>query len=187
MLLKQQRQLIDTGLVTQEQISEAMQSNEAKQGGLLFGLIALDGIDSNSILQALAKIYKVPYLDLNHVEIDERLIEKCPEELCREFNFVPVAMSGGELVIATADPMDYAAMDTLQFKLGQRVRSVFTNPELIQTKIRDLFSDGDAAFDDAMASMDETGDFEAGVEDENESADIDSFKKERKARQSSSW
>ncbi|MDQ6984524.1 MAG: pilus assembly protein PilB, partial [Ghiorsea sp.] len=61
MLLKQQRQLIDTGLVTQEQISEAMQSNEAKQGGVLLGLIALDGIDSNSILQALAKIYKVPY------------------------------------------------------------------------------------------------------------------------------
>ncbi len=179
MLLKQQRQLIDTGLVTQEQISEAMQSSEAKQGGVLLGLIALDGVDSTAVLQALARIYKVPYLDLNHVEIDDRLIEKCPEELCIEFNFVPVAMSGGEMVIATADPMDYAAMDTLQFKLGQRVRSVFTNPELIQAKIRELFSDGDAAFDDAMSSLDDSGDFEAGVEDENEneSADIDSLKK----------
>lgn len=179
MLLKQQRQLIDTGLVTQEQLSEAMQSNEAKQGGVLLGLIALDGLDSSAILQALAKIYKVPFLDLNHVEIDDRLIEKCPEELCREFSFVPVAMSGGELVIATADPMDYAAMDTLQFKLGQRVRSVFTNPELIQSKIRELFSDGDAAFDDAMSSLDDSGDFESGVEDENENepADIDSLKK----------
>ncbi len=179
MLLKQQRQLIDSGLVTQEQISEAMQSEEAKRGGLLLGLLSVEGVDAEKVLQALAKIYKVPYLDLNHVEVDEKLINKCPEELCTEFHFVPVAMSGGEMVIATADPMDYAAMDTLQFKLGQRVRSVFTNPELIQKKIRELYSDGDAAFDDAMSSLDDSGDFEAGVEDEEEhsSADIDTLKK----------
>ncbi len=180
MLLKQQRQLIDSGLVTQEQISEAMQGEEAKRGGLLLGLLSVEGVDSEKVLQALAKIYKVPYLDLNHVEVDERLINKCPEELCTEFHFVPVAMSGGEMVIATADPMDYAAMDTLQFKLGQRVRPVFTNPELIQKKIGELYSDGDAAFDDAMSSLDDSGDFEAGVEDEddeNSSADIDTLKK----------
>lgn len=179
MLLKQQRQLMDAGLVTQEQISEAMQSEGAKRGGLLLGLLSVEGVDGEKVLQALAKIYKVPYLNLNHVEVDQRLVDKCPEELCIEFHFIPIAMSGGEMVIATADPMDYAAMDTLQFKLGQRVRSVFANPELIQKKIRELYSDGDAAFDDAMSSLGDSGDFEAGVEDENEneSADIDSLKK----------
>ncbi|MDX8381079.1 MAG: ATPase, T2SS/T4P/T4SS family, partial [Ghiorsea sp.] len=180
MLLKQQRQLIDTGLVTQEQMSEAMRSSEAKQGGLLFGLISLDGVDSEKTLQALAKIYKVPYLDLGHVDIDINLVEKCPEELCNEFNFVPVAMSSGEMVIATADPMDYAGLDVLQFKLGQRVRSVFSSPEQIQLKIREIFSGGDAAFNEAMSSLDDTGDFEAGVDDENDknaTADIDSLKK----------
>ena len=181
MLLKQQRQLIDTGLVTQEQISEAMQSEEAKRGGLLLGLLSVEGVEGAKVLQALAKIYKVPYLDLDHIEFDEKLIEKCSEELCTEFHFVPVAMSGGEMVIATADPMDYAVMDTLQFKIGQRVRSVFSSPEQIQQKIREVFGDGDAALDDAMSSMDDSGDFEAGIEDDDEddasSADIDSLKK----------
>ena len=180
MLLKQQRQLIDTGLVTQEQISEAMQSSEAKKAGLLFGLLTLDGVDGDKVLQAMARIYKVPFLDLNHVDIDESLANKCPEELCLEFNFVPIAMSGHEMVIATADPMNYAVLDTLQFKLGQRVRAVFSSPLLIRAKIRELYSSGDAAFEDAMASMDATGEFEAiADEDENEnaSADIDSLKK----------
>ncbi len=179
MLLKQQRQLIDTGLVTQEQISEAMQSSAAKEGGLLYALLALDGVDGEKVLHALAKIYKVPYLDLNHVEIDGHLVDKCSEELCSEYHFVPIAMSGGEMVIATDDPMDYAKLDVLQFKLGQRVRSVFSSPEQIQQKIREIFSDGDAAFDEAMAGIDDTGDFEAGVDDEeeNSSADIDTLKK----------
>jgi len=179
MLLKQQRQLMDTGLVTQEQISEAMQSEEAKRGGLLLGLLATEGVEGAKVLQALAKIYKVPYLDLDHIEFDDKLMEKCPEELCSEFHFVPVAMSGGEMIIATADPMDYAAMDTLQFKLGQRVRSVFSNPEQIHQKIRDVFGDDSAALDDAMASMDETGEFEAVADedDNNANADIDSLKK----------
>ncbi len=179
MLLKQQRQLMDTGLVTQDQISEAMQSQEAKKGGLLYGLLALDGVDKGKILDALAKIYKVPYIDLNHVGIDEKLVDKCSEELCTEYNFVPIAMSNGEMVIATSDPMDYASLDVLQFKLGQRVRSVFSSPEMIQEKITELFGDGDAAFEDAMSSMDESSDFEAGVDDDedNESQDIDSLKK----------
>ena len=60
MLLKQQRQLIATGLVTQEQISDAMQGNGGQKAGLLLSLLAQDGVDVAKVLQALAKIYKVP-------------------------------------------------------------------------------------------------------------------------------
>jgi len=180
MLLKQQRQLIGTGLVTQEQISEALQSKESKKGGLLLALLSLNDIDGEKVLQALAKIYKVPYLDLENIEIDANLCKKCPEELCNEFHFIPIGMSAGEMVIATADPMDYAGMDVLQFKLGQRVRPVFTSPLLIQQKIREVFSNGDAAFDDAMSGLDDSADFEAGIDDDesdDSSSDLDSLKR----------
>jgi type IV pilus assembly protein PilB len=181
MLLKQQRQLMDTGLVTQEQMSEAMQSTEAKKGGVLYGLLALDGVDGGKVLNALAKIYKVPYIDLEHVRIEEKLIEKCSEELCTEYNFIPIAMSNGEMVIATSDPMDYARLDVLQFKLGQRVKSAFSSPEMIQNKIQELFGEGDEAFEEVMSDMDDSGDFEAGIDEEednnNQTNDIDSLKK----------
>lgn len=180
MLLKQQRQLIDTGLVSQTQISEAMQSPEAKKSGLLLALLAMPNIDSGAVLSALAKIYKVPYIDINNIEIDESLIAKCSEELCNEFHFIPIGMSSGEMVIATGNPMDYTGLDALQFKLGQRVRPVFTNPNLVQQKIRELFDDGDAAFEDTMSGMQGGSDFETGAEDSGEDnvADIDSLKKE---------
>ncbi|MDQ7057144.1 MAG: hypothetical protein Q9N62_01215 [Ghiorsea sp.] len=153
MLLKQQRQLIATGLVTQEQISDAMQGNGGKKVGLLLSLLAQDGVDVDATLQALAKIYKVPFIDLEHIEIDENLVEKCSEELCNEFCFIPVAISAGEMIVAIADPMDYAGMDVLQFKLGQRVRPLFSNPLDIQKKIRDLFTGGDGALDEVMSDL----------------------------------
>ncbi|MDQ7002236.1 MAG: pilus assembly protein PilB, partial [Ghiorsea sp.] len=106
MLLKQQRQLIATGLVTQEQISEAMKDNEEKKAGLLLNLLNVPDIDGGKLLLALAKIYKVPFIDPTLVEVEPLLLEKCPEALCEEICFVPIALNAGEMVIATADPMD---------------------------------------------------------------------------------
>ncbi|MDX8387804.1 MAG: ATPase, T2SS/T4P/T4SS family [Ghiorsea sp.] len=179
MLLKQQRQLISTGLVTQVQISEAMQRKEKGKDGLLLSLLSQQEVDAEKVLQALSKIYKVPYVDLSNIEIDQNITKKCSEELCNEFSFIPVGMSAGELVIATADPMDYAGMDVLQFKLGQRVRPLFASPEAIQQKVRDLFGGGDAAFEEAMSNMDQTGEFEAGIDEEEDegSSDLDSLKR----------
>ncbi len=174
MLLKQQRQLIATGLVTQEQISDAMQGSAGKKAGLLLSLLSQDGVDADKVLQALAKIYKVPFVDLEHIEIDEGLAEKCSEELCNEFCFIPVAISAGEMIIAIADPMDYAGMDVLQFKLGQRVRPLFSNPLDIQKKIRDLFTDSEGALNEVMSDLESTGgDIQALSEDEENKAETD--------------
>jgi len=177
MLLKQQRQLIATGLVTQEQISEAMKGSDGQKAGLLLGLLDIPDIDGNKLLMALAKIYKVPFIDPMQVEVEPLLLDKCPEELCEEFCFVPIALNAGEMVIATADPMDYAGMDVLQFKLGQRVRPVFSSPTLIQKKIRELYG----SFDDVMGDMDSTQAFASIEEDDTEAdsgpSDLDALKK----------
>ncbi|WP_038248014.1 ATPase, T2SS/T4P/T4SS family [Ghiorsea bivora] len=177
MLLKQQRQLIATGLVTQEQISEAMKGNKGQKAGLLLGLLDIPDIDGDKLLMALAKVYKVPFIDPMQVEVEPLLLEKCPEELCEEFCFVPIALNAGEMVIATADPMDYAGIDVLQFKLGQRVRPVFSSPTLIQKKIRELYG----SFDDVMGDMDDTQAFASIEEDDTEAdsapSDLDALKK----------
>jgi len=182
MLLKQQRQLIETGLVTQKQMSRAVQSKEGKAGAVLAALLPEVGDKSDKVLYALAKIYKVPYVDLNFVEPDEKLMTECSEKLCTEYQFVPVNKSAdGELVVAIANPLDYSGMDALQFKLGYRVRPIFANPELIKKKIRDTFTNSEAAFDDAMEGLDSTTAFATLGDDDEEkdesSADLSALKK----------
>jgi len=176
MLLAQQRQLIESGVITQEKIDEALKMKSTEKQGLLFSILSLEGIDESAVLQTLARLYKVPYLDISNFKPSDAIIAKCPEKLCLDFGFVPVDEQAGELVIATGNPMDFAALDALQFKLGERVKTIFSRPDAIQKKIRDIYQ-GDAAFDDAMSGLEDDDSFSAEADEETEGTDIDALKK----------
>jgi len=175
MLLKQQRQLIESGVVTQEQVSDALQHPETQKHGLLYTLLTTGGIDGGALVQTLARIYKVPFLDVTHIRPSDELMKRCPEDLCLDFNFIPIDFQHGELVIATGNPMNFAALDTLQFKLGERIKPVFARPDVLQKKIRDLYQ-GNAAFDEAMSGLDNDASFDTVYEDQHV-GDIAALKK----------
>jgi len=176
MLLAQQRHLVESGVVSQEQLDDALQMQGTEKKGLLFSLLTIDGIDADAVLHTLARIYKVPYLDVSAFKPSDAILKKCPEKLCLDFGFVPVDEQNGELVVATGNPMDFASLDALQFKLGGRVKVIFSRPDAIQKKIRELYQ-GDAAFEDAMSGLEDSGDFETEEGGEKETTDIDALKK----------
>lgn len=176
MLLAQQRHLVESGVVSQKQVDDALQIQETEKKGLLFSLLAVGGVDAEAVLQTLARIYKVPYLDISSFKPSDEILQKCSEALCLEHGFVPVDEQDGELVVAIGNPMDFAALDALQFKLGGRVKAIFARPDAIQKKIRGLYQ-GDAAFEEAMSSLDDDDSFEAEADENDDSADIDALKK----------
>jgi len=176
MLLKQQRQLIESGAVTDKQMADAVASPEAKKGGLLLALLAVDGVEAEKVLHTLARLYKVPYLDITHFKHNDALLKKVPEQLCLDYNVVPLDEQEGEIVIATGNPMDYAGLDALQFKLGQHIKTIFARPDVIQRKIREFYQ-GDAAFDAAMEGLDEDAELASVGDEERESASLDDLKK----------
>ncbi|MDQ6955632.1 MAG: ATPase, T2SS/T4P/T4SS family [Mariprofundaceae bacterium] len=176
MLLAQQRYLVERGVVSQEQVDDALQMQETERKGLLFSLLTVDGVDANAVLQTLARIYKVPYLDVSNFKPSDNVLKVCPEKLCLDFSFIPVGEQGGELVVAMGNPMDFAALDALQFKLGRRVKAIFARPDAVQRKIRELYQ-GDAAFEDAMSSLEEDGSFSTESDEDKDDTDIAALKK----------
>lgn len=175
MLLKQQQELVESGVITQEQMSDALQSDEGQKGTVLLALLAINEINTNALLQMLARIYKVPFLDISDFQANEELLKKCSEELCVKYKFVPIDTQGGEIIIATGDPMDFANLDAIQFKLGVRVKPLFARPDVIQRKIREFYQ-GDAAFDAAMEGLNDDSSFSTESE-EKEHANLDELKK----------
>jgi len=175
MLQQQQQQLIESEVVTHEQMIDALQSDEGQKGRLLLALLSMDEVNADRLLQTLARIYKVPYLDISSFQPNEKLLQKCPEQLCVDFKFVPIDTQGGEVIIATGDPMDFANLDALQFKLGLRVKAVFARPDVIQKKIREFYQ-GDAAFDEAMDGLSDDESFST-AEEEQEHASLDDLKR----------
>lgn len=177
MHLKQQRQLIQLGVITEAQIAEAEQLSKSKKKGLLISLLELPDIEAGALLGALAKVYKTPYVDITNIKIDDELIEKCPEKLCLSYNFIPLSHNETDIMIATGDPLDVNMLNALGFKLGKRIIPRFTRPDHIHRKISEVYQDSDAAFDAAMEDLDDEHTLTQEMDTATESANLDELKR----------
>ncbi|MDQ6998166.1 MAG: ATPase, T2SS/T4P/T4SS family [Mariprofundus sp.] len=150
MHLKHQLQLIQSGVVTEAQLSKAEDLAKSEKRRILAVLLEMNDVDADVLLGTLSKIYKTPYVDLRNCNVDQALLAMCSDKLCREYEFVPLKQNDTDVVIATADPLDINMLDALAFKLGKRIVTRFTRPDLIHSKIRELYQDSDAAFDSVV-------------------------------------
>ncbi len=130
---------MELGLVTKDQLTEAMHSDVGKKSGTLEALLEMDGVDSDAVLSALARNYKVPYLDIRTFKPSREAIKLCEEQLCLDFAFVPLDVMGKYLVIATDNPVDFNMLDNLRYKLGMRIKPVFARPDLVINKIQEIY------------------------------------------------
>lgn len=177
MHLKHQRQLIQTGILTEAQIIEAEEIAMTKKASLLAALLEMDNIDDEALLGALSIIYKTPYLDISHIRVDDALLEMCPEKLCLNYAFIPVSQNETDIVIATATPLDIDMLDILGFKLGKRIVTRFARPDFIQRKIRELYQDSDSAFSAAVEGLDDEHALTQEMDTAQDTANLDELKR----------
>ncbi|MDQ6971379.1 MAG: ATPase, T2SS/T4P/T4SS family [Mariprofundaceae bacterium] len=152
MLLRLQRQLIDAGVVTQEQLNTAVELQKEQNGKLLSALLRVEGVDADRLLRALAGIYKLPYLDVSSIRPDQKLLDRCGEAFCREHHFVPIDEAENHVAVAIVDPLDFSALDAIRFKLGKKIMPCFAHPDVIRRRIQELYQ-GEAEFEMDMGSI----------------------------------
>jgi type IV pilus assembly protein PilB len=123
--------LLETGLLSPEKLTEALdkQKNSGKRLGQT--LIEMNVVSEEEVAFALAMQLKIPYLDLNHVEIQGKIVETVPEEVCRKFLCIPVALKNSILDVAMADPLDLNMMKDLQFITGYGIQPAISTPSQI--------------------------------------------------------
>jgi len=177
MHLKHQRQLIQLGVVSEAQITEAEESEQFRKKGLLLALLDQHGVDDEALLNALSKIFKTPYIDITNLHIDDALLEICPEKLCLDYGFVPISQNETDIIIATGHPLDVNMLNALGFKLGKRIVPRFTRPDLIQRKVSESYSDSESAFDAAMEGLDDEHTLTQKMDTSSETSNLDELKR----------
>jgi len=68
--------------------------------------------------RALAKRYRLEYIDMEHFHIDQDLFRSIPAGLMLRYGFVPHRKDGETLVIVVSDPTDLPMIDELSLLLG---------------------------------------------------------------------
>src|SRR5262245_2903052 len=100
--------LLEEGLITHDQLLEALdlqQVNNLKLGDIL---IERGYVSDFQIAQVLANTYHLPFMRLANLDIDENLFAILPFEVLKKLKVLPLELKDQDLSVATSNPLDVA-------------------------------------------------------------------------------
>ncbi len=101
------------------------------------------------VLAALSARCRLPIADLNHAGVIGR--DTLPGPLARRYSVVPLSVTDALLIVATANPFDVGAEQSLAFATGREVRMALASPNRIREKLDELY--GPEANDGTVADL----------------------------------
>jgi type IV pilus assembly protein PilB len=150
-------QLLESSLITQEQLEYAL-SEQGKSGGSLgYNLVKVGAISEKAFSEFLSQMYQVPAVELDDLHADEDSTELIPSEVATKFQVVPVRREGRILTVAMANPDNIFAIDDIKFITGLEVKPVVATETSIRRAI-DRFYDSADSLAEVMRDMEQ--DFE---------------------------
>ena len=111
--------LIERGLITNEQLDEALEMQRISGRRVGDILVELGAVSSFELARVLADHMGVPFTDLRTKPPDPILATLLPEEVARRYDALAIARWNDQLVIAMANPTDLFALDDLQMVTRQ--------------------------------------------------------------------
>ncbi len=162
---KIRRLLIDAGLVTVEEWTEAREAG----GPILENLLSKGVLEESDYLATLGQAAGVPPVELSRIRPDPLALEVLTPETCQEHGILPLTRNGDVLTIAVSDPYDVLLLDDLRRMTGCQVRTVLSQPETIKKAMDRVF---DTAGKQVSELLDSVEDAEVRVE-KDQTEDID--------------
>jgi type IV pilus assembly protein PilB len=133
--------LIGDGVITQEQLQEALQKkgdDPSKRVGRI--LVELGYANQTQISLALARKFGIPYVQLKEFEISPDVLSIIPADMALQYNVLPLAIVEGMLVVAMEDPMDWEARDIIQFHANRNIEVVIASSSDISQTLSEYYS-----------------------------------------------
>ena len=131
--------LTKAGLISQEQLKQALKAQKDTGGKLGETLIKLAFVTEEDITECLSQQFGVPSINLAHFEIDPSVIKLIPADVARKYNILPVNKTGATITIAMADPTNVFAMDDIKFMTGYNVEPVVASELGIKAAIDNYY------------------------------------------------
>lgn len=136
------RILVDSGLITSEQLEAGLEEQE-KTGGLICTVLCKMGFASEEkIFSLLARHLDVPCVQLKDTVIEPLIIQKVPAKFASHYKVIPLEFKENSLIVAMADPLDISALDDLRLLLDVDVKAVLASEPQIQEAIRKYYGVG---------------------------------------------
>jgi hypothetical protein len=141
MALKIGRLLVQNGLITEEQLGQALKAQLIFGGRLGTNLVELGCISTNTLAELLSNQLTMPSLTPSQLDkIPREAIQAVSAEAAAKYMMFPLSLENRVLTLAMADPTDLEAVDEIAFSTGYRVMTIVA-PELLVMYALEKFYD----------------------------------------------
>ncbi|WNF21890.1 ATPase, T2SS/T4P/T4SS family [Mesobacillus jeotgali] len=140
--------LVDTELITAEQLQEAL-NNKAEGQKLGDALLQQGLITEQQLIEVLEFQLGIPHISLYRYPFDTKLLTLVPKDLAKRNLVIPLKKEGDKLFVAMADPMDFITVDDLRLSTGFHVETAIATKDDILRAINKYY-DSNEGFEDLL-------------------------------------
>lgn len=133
--------LIKNGLVTEHQLSKAIEAQKAQGKNPIRFLIEQNLISDEDFLSILSEEINIPPINLSKYKIAPEIAKLVTENMARQHKMIPVSKIGQRLVVAMADPLDIFALDNVRSLTGLDIDPVLAKDSAILSAIDSCYTD----------------------------------------------
>jgi type IV pilus assembly protein PilB len=140
--------LVEAGLITREQLGEAMELQKQSKERLGRVLLAMGIGTEKDIAVAISRQLGMEFVDLDDVVPDEQVLLLLPEHLARRYQILPLGVADGKLRVGMVDPLDVLALDDVRRQIKQEIVPVVIAHDGFQRVLNQY-----PALDDSLRAM----------------------------------
>ena len=122
--------LVRSGVLPADAASRALAA--AHDGDVASAALRLGLAAEGVLVRALAELHGCPGVDLSKSVVPTANLDLVSAGFCRQRRILPVSIGKAEMVLAMADPEDYALADELRFVTGRKVLRYAAVPAAIE-------------------------------------------------------
>lgn len=131
--------LIDAGILTSEQLNEAL-NIQRTSGEKLGEVLTKSGlVTERQIIEVLEFQLGVPHMNLEKFYIDPDIPKLISEDLARRHILIPVSRKANRLMVAMSDPLNIFAIDDIKIATGLEVEPIISTKKDILNAIDEYY------------------------------------------------
>ncbi|UCC44549.1 MAG: Flp pilus assembly complex ATPase component TadA [Candidatus Zixiibacteriota bacterium] len=136
--------LLERGLITSQQLNEALQA-QANTGVRIGETLVKTGvITEDQLVETIAQRLSIPKISLNSMVVDPAVMRRVPVEVARRYNLVPIFAIGNTLTLAMEDPLNIIAIDEVRYLTGCDIKRAIATAAEIKEAITEYYSVADS-------------------------------------------
>ncbi|UCF31033.1 MAG: hypothetical protein JSV26_00985 [bacterium] len=132
--------LVESGLITEKVLSEALQRQIIFGGRLGTNLIEMGAVSEESILKILSSQHKVPYAMAEHFDnIPKETLNAIPKDLLEKYRIIPIKAEKHRITLAMEDPTRLDVIDEVSFRTDRVIKPVVASELRITHSLERLY------------------------------------------------